>query len=81
LNNKKSYGYCLNINEDDKEDLRHILIFSDFKVDFTFYIRNWEWIKKQMKESGYVKEYEKKYDTETEVIYSLNSDKKLYYYI
>lgn len=78
--NTKSYGYYINIGNTEKEQLEHILEFSGFRVDFQFYVKNWEWIKKQLKEIGYVKEYEKKYEGEVEVIYKMD-DKKLYFYI
>jgi len=74
-----NYGYYFDLEESDKKELEHILSFNG-RLDFKFYLKNWDYIKKEIKKLGYVKDYEKKYNQETEIVYKKN-DKQLQFYI
>lgn len=76
-----NYGYAINLEKSDRQRLENLLSFSEKTfVDFYFNKLNYQYIKKELKEEGYKKTYEKKYDNETEIIYE-KQNKKIFIYL
>jgi len=76
-----NYGYAINLEKSDRLKLENLLSFSEKNfIDFYFNKANYCYIKKELKNNGWKKNYEKKYDTETEIIYE-KENKRIFIYL
>lgn len=76
-----NYGYAINLEKNDRIQLENLLHFSEKNfIDFYFNKKNYDYIKKQLKENNYKKIFDKQYDTEREIIYT-KDNKTLYLYL
>jgi hypothetical protein len=76
--NNKSYGYYFDLSRGDKEELEHLISF-DNKTDISYYIKNYNYIRKLLTGQGWNKTYEEKYKTEIEYLFE-KENKKIFLY-
>lgn len=76
-----NYGYAIGLEKCDRLKLEHLLSFSGKNfIDFFYNKMNYNYIKKELKDNGWIKTYDKTHDCERELIYEKNN-KKIFIYL
>ena len=75
----KNYGYHVNLNKNDKEELEHLIEFTT-STDLLFYSKNLDYILKELRILDWDLVEENEYESEKELIF-LKGIKKIFLYV
>ena len=76
-----NYGYCFNLEKEDRNELESLLGFSVKNlIDFYFNVLNMEHIEKVLIERDFKKTSEEEFEKEKEIIYE-KDNKQIFFYI
>lgn len=75
----KNYGYHVNLEKIDKEDIEHLIEFTT-PTDLLFYSKNIDYILKELRMHDWDMVEQNDYDQEKELIF-LKGNKKIFLYV